>query len=382
MASFRLAPPFLNRMPAAPSRRALAIVWVLHCSGGSLRAAGTLLPPGTAHRLEQIGLFGLLTFVTGLLVLWAHPVVMAHVKRSAEMGPGRLRPWLTFWGGFTLAATTAAALRGLVGAAAVPALLGAAAAPSLAVTMAASWLSYLFVAELVCAAHIRLRESQEAQRELSATIAQSWVSLVGADDAFRREVAELLHGRLQSYLVVALYRLDQAERTGQDPAARQGHLQAARDALAMVSDEAETKLSPGVHPGPCDLRLVIGELVERFRQVRPITWQPGPEALEVSADHASTTALMVLEALLNAFRHAGPCRIVVSATRDDGRRAVVRVQDDGCGFDSQAAGKGLGLRGLGQALTRSDAAWQVESAPGRGTVVTLALPTLVARTAP
>ena len=80
------------------------------------------------------------------------------------------------------------------------------------------------------------------------------------------------------------------------------------------------------------------------------------------------------ETVRNALRHAGASSVEVSVGFTGGE-LVLEVVDDGSGFDGSAVPPGhFGLRGL-QSLSRdAGGRLRVESAEGRGTTVTLAVP--------
>ncbi len=62
---------------------------------------------------------------------------------------------------------------------------------------------------------------------------------------------------------------------------------------------------------------------------------------------------------------------------EDGGEVVVRVEDDGAGFDPAAGGSGSGGLGLFSVRERTEhvgGRFEVDSSPGRGTRVTLAVP--------
>jgi signal transduction histidine kinase len=80
------------------------------------------------------------------------------------------------------------------------------------------------------------------------------------------------------------------------------------------------------------------------------------------------------EAMTNAVRHADAGSIVATLSRDDGHLRL-EVRDDGCGFDVVARGTdALGLTGMQERAAALGGRLAVESAVGRGTVVTLACP--------
>ncbi|WP_245797405.1 GAF domain-containing sensor histidine kinase [Mangrovactinospora gilvigrisea] len=87
------------------------------------------------------------------------------------------------------------------------------------------------------------------------------------------------------------------------------------------------------------------------------------------------------EALHNALRHSGAARVRVTFTCRGGETcesgAVLRIIDDGCGFDvEEVRGKGrrLGLVSMRERAAAVGGTVQVDSAPGRGTVIELEVP--------
>lgn len=83
--------------------------------------------------------------------------------------------------------------------------------------------------------------------------------------------------------------------------------------------------------------------------------------------------LILKEALHNAQRHAEAGRVDVRLGRD-GAALVLAVEDDGVGFDPGAVAGGHGLRSLRTRAERIGGALSIDTAPGRGTRVRLAVP--------
>jgi two-component system sensor histidine kinase UhpB len=79
------------------------------------------------------------------------------------------------------------------------------------------------------------------------------------------------------------------------------------------------------------------------------------------------------EALTNAVRHAdaGVIRFSLCRGADE---VVLVVQDDGRGFDPVRVSPAFGIRGMRERALLVRARLEVDSAPGRGTVVTLRNP--------
>ncbi|WP_330477419.1 GAF domain-containing sensor histidine kinase [Streptomyces platensis] len=82
------------------------------------------------------------------------------------------------------------------------------------------------------------------------------------------------------------------------------------------------------------------------------------------------------EALHNALRHSGAKTVEVSLARD-GQGALLRIADDGCGFDPRAvrrAGRHLGLVSMHDRAGGVGGKLTVKSEPGKGTAVEMEVP--------
>ncbi len=85
------------------------------------------------------------------------------------------------------------------------------------------------------------------------------------------------------------------------------------------------------------------------------------------------------ESVRNALRHAEADHITVEVS-GVGSRIVLTVRDDGVGFDPTTRPTGhFGLRGLQSLVEEADGTLEVESAPGRGTLVRLEVARLADR---
>lgn len=113
------------------------------------------------------------------------------------------------------------------------------------------------------------------------------------------------------------------------------------------------------------------------RRGLPVRLQAGSATGEVAPAATAALIRVLSEALGNAERHSAAGVVVVRLERD-GERVHLTVEDDGRGFDPDAVA-GLERAHFGLALMRERAAaaggrLAVESRPGRGTRVKLALP--------
>jgi signal transduction histidine kinase len=99
-----------------------------------------------------------------------------------------------------------------------------------------------------------------------------------------------------------------------------------------------------------------------------------PEAASFGDERAETLFRMAEEALRNIERHAMATRAAVTLATVDGTQLRLCIEDDGIGFDPDAPRQGhYGIVGLHEQAALIGAQLSIDSAPGRGTVLTIAL---------
>jgi two-component system sensor histidine kinase UhpB len=104
-----------------------------------------------------------------------------------------------------------------------------------------------------------------------------------------------------------------------------------------------------------------------------VTPEIEPELPSLTPEQELVVYRVAQEALTNAVRHADADVLRLSVRRV-GDEVVLSVEDNGRGFDPARSGSGAGIRGMRERALLVRASLDVESAPGRGTVVTLRTP--------
>lgn len=164
-----------------------------------------------------------------------------------------------------------------------------------------------------------------------------------------------------------------------------------RRSLELRVKEALQELRIAVdalEPAEGDLASVLGNLRYRLEPflaptgVR-LTWDVGDlpqvEGLEPAA--VFTIQRILLQAFANSLQHSGAREIRVAA-RATGGDIEVKVEDDGCGFDHAGRDNGFGIGNMRARAAGLGAKLDIESRPGGGTTVRLAVPRRLAQPAP
>ncbi|MCS7259878.1 MAG: sensor histidine kinase [Anaerolineae bacterium] len=129
-------------------------------------------------------------------------------------------------------------------------------------------------------------------------------------------------------------------------------------------------------------QLTLGEelmrIAERFQHNTelPVLLKLPRGELPVPVDAVRHVGYIVTEALTNIWKHAHANRAVITVRRVDGQ-VLVKVADDGCGFDvaqTLHAATGMGLRNMRERAQEIGAELTLRSAPGKGCQVLIALP--------
>ena len=227
---------------------------------------------------------------------------------------------------------------------------------------------YIAVAALstLCLAAVVSERSRFAQ-----SLSDSRARLVKAADTERERLEHNLHDGAQQRLVALTIRLNLAADS-----AREAH-----DATAPVLEEAATEvigaieelrnIAHGIHPAiltDLGLRAAIRQVAARTTVAVRFAGMP---RTRFDATAEATAYYIFAEALTNAQKHACASSVEVRARGRSGD-LLIEVADDGIGGATERTGGGLsGLRDRVEALGGT---FEIESADGRGTRISAAIP--------
>ena len=193
----------------------------------------------------------------------------------------------------------------------------------------------------------------------------SGLRALAAQESERRRIALELHDEVGQALTAAMLRLDHVDIDE----AKEG----LRAALVEVKDIAQR-----LRPEALDdlgLKNALRALVASVARDARLNVVPDIDADLPPLTHEQELVVyrIAQEALTNAVRHAdaGVIRFSLCRGADE---VVLTVQDDGRGFEPARVSPASGIRGMRERALLVRARLEVDSAPGRGTVVTLRNP--------
>ncbi|WP_055615418.1 GAF domain-containing sensor histidine kinase [Streptomyces phaeochromogenes] len=196
----------------------------------------------------------------------------------------------------------------------------------------------------------------------------------------RSRLAHELHDAVsQKLFSLRLTAQAAAALVDRDPARAKGELQQVAALAAEAADELRAAVVE-LRPAALDedglvatLRTQI-QVLDRAHSARVTFDSCGVRALPAAQEEAMLRVAQ--EALHNALRHSGGARVDVTLERH-GPGAVLRVTDDGSGFEPRAtrrAGRHLGLVSMRDRTSGVGGTLTVESAPGKGTTIEMEVP--------
>lgn len=211
-------------------------------------------------------------------------------------------------------------------------------------------------------------ERLETERRRSASAA------LEAQERERTRVARDLHDEVNQSLTGLLLRLE-AIRAKAPPDL--GVELAETGAVATQAMKELVSLARQLRPTALDdlgLKAALTGLIEELGEQSGVETSLGTTGNFTGlADEIQLVLYRVAqEAIANAVQHSNARSVIVRVVREQGR-VVLTVSDDGEGFVYETAPRGLGLEGMRERALLADGELSIESRPGAGTRVQLAI---------
>lgn len=224
----------------------------------------------------------------------------------------------------------------------------------------------------------KVMELELKQRELELQILSH--KTLSLQEKERARLARELHDELGQQLTALRWGLDRLENKVHEPAHKE-QIHALTHALSAITRHLRG-IVKGLRPPLLDdlpIDLALQSLVDEFRDMAAFDIRAdfaGVAGLRIPEQSATVAYRILQESLTNALRHSHATAVRVSMTREQ-VGAVLRIQDDGRGFDPSSlrgASGGFGLAGMRERAALCGGAVSLQSRPGRGTTVSLHLP--------
>lgn len=219
---------------------------------------------------------------------------------------------------------------------------------------------------------------EAAQAELAAT--HHAAGVVAERERLAQEIHDTLAQGFTSVVMLAQTTTAELER---------GRTDAARGRVEQIEQVARQNLAEAralvAAFGPADLQdSTLGEalarLADRFTRQTGVRLSLAAGTQQAAAGLGREAQVVLLraaqEALANVRRHAGATNVTLGLSRTDGG-VRLEVADDGNGVAPDAV-EGQGLRGMRERARAVGGDLRVDSVPGAGTRLTLAVPVAVA----
>jgi signal transduction histidine kinase len=228
----------------------------------------------------------------------------------------------------------------------------------------------------------RLLEAFAASAATAVATAQSVASerrrqRLAAAEAERQRWARELHDDTLQSLSAVRVGLSTAKRSGKTETLEQAvtnaidHLEEGITNLrALITDLRPASLD---ELGAAAAIQALGERAERYGIDVDVNIELASEETRHIAEIETAMYRIVQEALTNATKHGKAKRAVVEVHEDE-TDIQVSVRDDGTGFDPSDHTDGFGLLGMHERVHLLEGALQVDSQPGRGTVIKASFP--------
>ena len=197
--------------------------------------------------------------------------------------------------------------------------------------------------------------------------------LVAAQDEERRRLERNIHDGAQQQLVALQVRQRLAEQLiDRDPAKAKEMLEQIQIDTGAALDDLRD-LARGIYPPLLADKGLEAALESQARKATvPVTVDAAGVG-RFSQEIEAAVYFSALEALQNTAKYAEARSVTITLHRTDDALSFI-VTDDGRGFDPTSNGYGTGLQGIADRLGALEGDVTVDSAPGRGTVVSGRLP--------
>lgn len=216
---------------------------------------------------------------------------------------------------------------------------------------------------------LRLRNEADSQEQFSK-------QLMDVYETERKRIASELHDGLGQNLLIIANRAKMGLKKDGTEAMQKEFEIISSSALESIGDVR--KITYNLHPLQIEevgLTAALESMLKRISQVGDRTLSYTVEQIDelLPKDYRIHFYRLVQEVLNNAVKHSEASAVEVTVVMDeDSIRAIVK--DNGKGFDPKEKKEGYGMRSLNERVKILGGTYQIESAPGAGTIIKINIP--------
>jgi PAS domain S-box-containing protein len=218
---------------------------------------------------------------------------------------------------------------------------------------------------------------RDSQRELKVLTGR----LLEAQEIERRRIARELHDGVNQSLALLAVEMDLlAASPWESSAETANHVLALSSQVKAISSSVHD-LSHQLHPSKLEHLGLVATVRSHCKELSQsygldVKFTHNPELSTIPQDTALCLYRIVQEALQNIIKHSGSRHATVELCEAAGT-ICLRIDDDGIGFDTDAAGRngGLGLVSMRERLHLVDGEMTIDSRPAGGTRINVCVPT-------
>ena len=224
-----------------------------------------------------------------------------------------------------------------------------------------------------------LKESEKNMRKFSRKV-------LSVREQDKKRFANALHDEVGSMAIALGSSLSIAEEEIRDNNL-QDALKSIRRAKSKLKKTVQDlkNIAVDLRPASLDAVGLTSALREYFSDITKqtktmIDFSADIDEERIDSDAATVLYRVVQESLTNAIRHARTGKMVVKLYADNNNNNIeLNIHNDGKGFDIEKAlrkSRGLGLRGMMESVESLNGTFVIESAPKRGTEISVTLPNI------
>lgn len=220
---------------------------------------------------------------------------------------------------------------------------------------------------------------QDRLRSLATTLAIT-------EEEERRQISRQIHDTIIQSLSLSSIKLGAVTQALEQTALaeEQVRLKTVRELIDEAITQCRLLMSDLTPPMLYELGLApaLDDLIEKLRRQHGAVIELEDDGHPKPMPHALRGLLFqsARELVINALKHAGPCRITLSL-KLEGDRLAIKVADNGVGFDharppgpAHGVSGGFGLFNIRERVEELGGRFEIQSQPGQGTIAALSVP--------